>query len=68
MTGIPLTRMEKEEAERLLELEKELHKKVISQEEAVRRGRRAVRRSRSGLKDPASPDGQLHLRRPVRRG
>jgi ATP-dependent Clp protease ATP-binding subunit ClpC len=36
MTGIPLTRMEKDEAERLLELEKELHKKVVSQKEAIK--------------------------------
>ena len=35
MTGVPLTRLEKEEAERLLELENELHKRVISQEEAI---------------------------------
>jgi ATP-dependent Clp protease ATP-binding subunit ClpC len=37
MTGIPLTRLEKDEAERLLELEKELHKKVISQDRGDQR-------------------------------
>jgi ATP-dependent Clp protease ATP-binding subunit ClpC len=36
MTGVPLQRLEKEEAARLLELEKELHKKVISQDEAIK--------------------------------
>ena len=59
MTGIPLTRLEKEEAERLLELEKELHKRVISQEEAISAVSRSVRRSRSGLKDPARPMGSF---------
>jgi ATP-dependent Clp protease ATP-binding subunit ClpC len=59
MTGIPLTRMDRDEAERLLELEKELHKKVVSQKEAVRAIGRAVRRSRSGLKDPNRPMGSF---------
>ncbi len=59
MTGIPLTRLEKEEAARLLELEKELHKKVISQEEAISAISRSVRRSRSGLKDPNRPMGSF---------
>ena len=57
MTGVPLTRLEKEEAQRLLELEKELHKVVISQNEAVEAVSRSVRRSRSGLKDPRRPMG-----------
>ncbi|MFH1745482.1 MAG: ATP-dependent Clp protease ATP-binding subunit [Planctomycetota bacterium] len=59
MTGIPLTRLEKEEAARLLELEKELHKTVISQEEAISAVARSVRRSRSGLKDPNRPMGSF---------
>jgi len=57
MTGIPLTRMSSEDAERLLHMEEELHKKVISQEEAIKRISKAVRRSRSGLKDPRRPTG-----------
>ncbi len=57
MTGIPLRRMGRDEADRLLSLEKELHKKVVSQNEAVRAIARAVRRSRSGLKDPNRPMG-----------
>ena len=57
MTGVPLTRLEKEEAQRLLELEKELHKIVVSQDDAVEAVARSVRRSRSGLKDPRRPMG-----------
>jgi ATP-dependent Clp protease ATP-binding subunit ClpC len=59
MTGVPLTRLEKEEASRLLELEAELHKRVISQEEAIHAIARAVRRSRSGMKDPNRPMGSF---------
>ncbi len=59
MTGIPLTRLEKEEAARLLELETELHKRVISQDEAISAIARSVRRSRSGLKDPNRPMGSF---------
>lgn len=59
MTGIPLMRMGKDEANRLLGLEAELHKRVISQNEAVVAISRAVRRSRSGLKDPNRPMGSF---------
>ncbi len=59
MTGIPLTRMGRDEAKRLINLEDELHKKVISQDEAVKAVARAVRRSRSGLKDPNRPMGSF---------
>ncbi len=57
MTGVPLTRLEKAEASRLLELESELHKRVISQDEAIKSISRSIRRARSGLKDPARPMG-----------
>src|SRR6187401_3271779 len=57
MTGIPLTRLETEETARLLRMEEEIQKKVISQTEAVKRISHAVRRSRSGLKDPKRPIG-----------
>jgi len=57
MTGIPLTRMSTEESARLMDMEKELHKKVISQELAIKAVSKAVRRSRSGLKDPKRPVG-----------
>ncbi|NLK41945.1 MAG: ATP-dependent Clp protease ATP-binding subunit [Planctomycetes bacterium] len=59
MTGVPLTRLEKEEAEKLLELEAELHKTVVSQDEAIAAAAKAVRRSRSGLKDPNRPMGSF---------
>jgi len=57
MTGVPLTRLEKRETQRLLELEAELHKRVVSQDEAISAIAKAVRRSRSGLKDPNRPMG-----------
>ena len=57
MTGIPLTRLEKAESERLLKLEKELHKRVVSQDEAIQTIAKAMRRARSGLKDPRRPMG-----------
>jgi ATP-dependent Clp protease ATP-binding subunit ClpC len=59
MTGVPLTRLEKQEAQRLLELEAELHKTVVSQDEAIHAVAKAVRRSRSGLKDPNRPMGSF---------
>jgi ATP-dependent Clp protease ATP-binding subunit ClpC len=48
MTGVPLTKLEKKETQRLLELEAELHKTVVSQDEAISAVSKAVRRSRSG--------------------
>src|SRR6187455_1400373 len=57
MTGIPLTRLEAEETARLVKMEDELEKKVISQREAIKRISQALRRSRSGLKDPKRPIG-----------
>jgi len=59
MTGIPLTRLEKAETERLLQMEAELGTTVINQEDAVKAIARAVRRSRSGLKDPRRPMGSF---------
>ncbi|MEQ9454235.1 MAG: ATP-dependent Clp protease ATP-binding subunit [Phycisphaeraceae bacterium] len=59
MTGVPLTRLEKAESQRLLQLEDELHKRVISQEEAVKAVSKAIRRARSGLKDPRRPMGSF---------
>ncbi|MBI4244127.1 MAG: ATP-dependent Clp protease ATP-binding subunit [Planctomycetes bacterium] len=57
MTGIPLTKIEDSEAQRLLKLEDELHKTVVSQDEATKAISKAIRRSRSGLKDPKRPMG-----------
>jgi ATP-dependent Clp protease ATP-binding subunit ClpC len=57
MTGVPLTRLEKKESQRLLELEAELHKRVVSQDDAITAVSKAIRRSRSGMKDPNRPMG-----------
>ncbi len=57
MTGIPLTRLSSEDTVRLLQMEEELHKRVISQDEAIHQVAKAVRRARSGLKDPKRPTG-----------
>lgn len=59
MTGVPLKRLKKEEAQRLMELEAELHKKVVSQDDAIKALARAIRRSRAGLKDPKRPMGSF---------
>jgi ATP-dependent Clp protease ATP-binding subunit ClpC len=57
MTGIPLTRLSTEDSLRLMNMEADLHKRVVSQEQAVTAVAKAVRRSRSGLKDPKRPTG-----------
>ena len=57
MTGIPLTRMSTEDTLRLMNMEDELHERVISQDEAIKAIAKAVRRSRSGLQDPKRPTG-----------
>ena len=57
MTGIPLTRISTEDSQRLMEMEGVLHKRVVSQDEAIKAIAKAVRRSRSGLKDPKRPTG-----------
>lgn len=55
MTGIPISRIESTEAKKLLHLEEELHKMVISQEEATRAISKAIRRSRARLRNPNRP-------------
>ncbi|MDO5553543.1 MAG: ATP-dependent Clp protease ATP-binding subunit [Planctomycetia bacterium] len=59
MTGVPLTRMSTEDSKRLIEMENELHKRVISQNEAIEAISKAVRRSRSGIQDPKRPIGSF---------
>jgi ATP-dependent Clp protease ATP-binding subunit ClpC len=59
MTGIPLSRLDQAEADRLLRMEQELGKDVINQEPAIRAIAKAVRRSRAGLKDPNRPMGSF---------
>ncbi|MBQ9743063.1 MAG: ATP-dependent Clp protease ATP-binding subunit [Ruminococcus sp.] len=58
-SGIPVSELSKEESDRLLALEDELHSRVIGQDEAVVSVARAVRRSRAGLKDPNRPIGSF---------
>ena len=59
MTGVPLTRMEQKETERLLNMEEELHKRVISQQDAISAISRCLRRSRAGMKNPRRPMGSF---------
>lgn len=58
-TGIPVAQMTEEESERLLNMEKELHKRIVGQEKAVSAVSRAIRRGRAGLKDPKRPIGSF---------
>jgi ATP-dependent Clp protease ATP-binding subunit ClpC len=58
-TGVPVTNIYTEEAEKLLHLEEKLHERVVGQEEAVRAVADAIRRSRSGLADPRRPIGSF---------
>jgi ATP-dependent Clp protease ATP-binding subunit ClpC len=57
MTGIPLSKIEEAESRRLLNMEAELHKRLVGQDEAIAVVTRAIRRSRAGLKDPRRPVG-----------
>ena len=58
-TGIPVTRLKEAETARLLNMEEELHKRVVGQEKAIKAISRAIRRSRAGLKDPRRPIGSF---------
>ncbi len=58
-SGIPVKQLNEEESQRLLNLEEEIHKRVIGQTKAVEAVAKAVRRSRSGLKDPNRPIGSF---------
>jgi ATP-dependent Clp protease ATP-binding subunit ClpC len=58
-TGIPVSSLREEESARLLHMEEDLHKRVIGQDEAISAVARAVRRARSGLKDPNRPIGSF---------
>ncbi|MDN5731838.1 MAG: ATP-dependent Clp protease ATP-binding subunit [Yaniella sp.] len=58
-TGIPVFRLSETEAERLRNMEDELHRRVIGQDEAVKSLSRAIRRTRAGLKDPHRPTGSF---------
>ena len=58
-TGIPVHRLTQEETARLLEMEIELHKRIVGQNEAIAAVSKAIRRTRSGLKDPKRPSGSF---------
>lgn len=58
-TGIPVTRLAQTESEKLLNLEDDLHKRIIGQSEAVNSVAKAIRRARAGLKDPKRPIGSF---------
>jgi ATP-dependent Clp protease ATP-binding subunit ClpC len=58
-TGIPVFKLTEEESSRLLDMEKELHKRYIGQEDAVKALSRSIRRTRAGLKDPRRPSGSF---------
>jgi ATP-dependent Clp protease ATP-binding subunit ClpC len=58
-TGVPVNKLKEEESERLLNMEKIIHGRVIGQQEAVKSVARAIRRARVGLKDPKRPVGSF---------
>jgi ATP-dependent Clp protease ATP-binding subunit ClpC len=58
-TGVPMTAIKEEEIAKLLRIEEELHKRVVSQEKAISALARAIRRSRAGLKSPSRPAGSF---------
>ena len=60
-TGIPITKVSEEESHKLLQIEDELHKKIIGQDDAVTAVARAIKRAKVGLKDPKRPTGSLFL-------
>ena len=58
-TGVPVTRIRQAETARLVNMEAELHKRVVGQDQAITAVSRAIRRSRAGLKDPHRPIGSF---------
>ena len=58
-TGIPVTQMFEEEAEKLVNMEQYLHKRIIGQDDAVKAVSECIRRARAGLKDPKRPIGSF---------
>ena len=59
MTGIPLSKIEETETQRLLNMAEELHERIVGQDEAIQVVTRAIRRSRAGLKAPQKPVGSF---------
>jgi ATP-dependent Clp protease ATP-binding subunit ClpC len=58
-TGVPITSIKEEETQKLLRIEEELHKRIISQDKSISALARAIRRSRAGLKNPNRPIGSF---------
>src|SRR5882724_9805887 len=58
-TGIPVQRLTEKESDRLVQLEEDLHRRVVGQEESIKSLSQAIRRSRTGLKDPKKPIGSF---------
>ena len=65
MTGIPLSKLEEKESEKLIHMEENLHKRIIGQEEAIKAVSRAIRRSRAGLKSNKKPIGSFFFLGPT---
>ncbi len=65
MTGIPLSKLEEKESEKLIKMEENLHKRIIGQEEAIRAVSKAIRRSRAGLKSTKKPIGSFFFLGPT---
>ncbi len=65
MTGIPLSKIEESESQRLLHMEEELHRRIVGQDEAISVMTKAIRRSRAGLKSPKRPIGSFLLLGPT---
>ena len=59
MTGIPVTDLSEDDAQRLIRMEEELHRRVIGQEQAIKARSKSIRRTRAGLKDPKRPSGSF---------
>src|SRR6201996_8771557 len=64
-TGVPVTSIKEEETQKLLRIEEELHKRIISQDKAISALARAIRRSRAGLKASSRPAGSFLFLRPT---
>ncbi len=65
MTGIPLSKLEEKESEKLIRMEENLHKRIIEQEEAIKAVSRSIRRSRAGLKSGKKPIGSFFFLGPT---
>ena len=58
-TGVPVAKLTQEESQRLLNMEDDLHKRIIGQEDAIKALSKAIRRTRAGMKDPKRPGGSF---------